>query len=556
LYTAAQDLKLCAAVLYLEKSWYKKKGGIVMSEFFAVLKNNLKGKVFNRAGGVGYTITDAELLRRFLLLGTDQNTYYATAKELSHDALLRLLPFIKNNVQEVVVEAVDVSQRRLAPRNIHAVHALAIATHYAKTDDDRAFVLEAIPLVIRHGGELLQYVAMLEVLGSWGRFKRRAVTTWLNTKKPVDLAYTVLKYAQRQGWSMRDVLRVAHPRPVDETVSMIYRWVITPPNVDDLHRAHVANDVVGLWVAAARLKGAKTEQEVVDVLRAYPVSHEFVPNTWYASRAVWQALVPNMPILALLRALPTLTRAGVRDTETLTIIRTTFQNHADRIHPIRWLYATEVYKSGRGTRSSWEPWDALVELLDSCTRASFERYRHVVPGRVLVAIDASGSMGRYLLGNARVFDLALAMAYTLAPQGASQGDVILFDTEAPCVLDGGGDYQTFMQRGRELFLKYGGGTDLSLPLQYAAERAYDAVVIFTDNETWAGVHGKDVGAYIVNHFRPKCPRTKVILCAMTATTYSAAPSDTHVLNVCGFDLSVPHIITSFLGAPLMDSSDE
>jgi len=59
-------------------------------------------------------------------------------------------------------------------------------------------------------------------------------------------------------------------------------------------------------------------------------------------------------------------------------------------------------------------------------------------------------------------------------------------------------------------------------------------------------------------FRPKFPDTKIVLCAITATHYSFAPSDTKVLNVAGFDPSIPEVIEVFLAGEKAgeDSVDE
>lgn len=46
----------------------------------------------------------------------------------------------------------------------------------------------------------------------WGRMMRKAVSTWYLKKDPKSLVMHITKYPQRENWSHRDVLRLAHPQ--------------------------------------------------------------------------------------------------------------------------------------------------------------------------------------------------------------------------------------------------------------------------------------------------------------------------------------------------------
>src|SRR5438045_1222448 len=61
------------------------------------------------------------------------------------------------------------------------------------------------------------------VLGG-GRGLRQAVAGW--DAQPADfLAYQAVKYQQRDGWSQRDLLRLAHPKATSEQHQAIYHWL-------------------------------------------------------------------------------------------------------------------------------------------------------------------------------------------------------------------------------------------------------------------------------------------------------------------------------------------
>jgi 60 kDa SS-A/Ro ribonucleoprotein len=94
---------------------------------------------------------------------------------------------------------------------------------------------------------------------------------------------------------------------------------------------------------------------------------------------------------------------------------------------------------------------------------------------------------------------------------------------------------------------HGGGTDCAQPLVHAlaTKTKYDAIIILTDNETWAGpAHSLEV----LNKYRRTVNRdVKVIEVAITATGASSYPNDDkNLLRVVGFDASVVDVINAFL----------
>lgn len=52
---------------------------------------------------------------------------------------------------------------------------------------------------------------------------RRAVAGWYNDMPAERLAYQAVKYRQRDGWSHRDALRLAHPDPATPQHDALYQ---------------------------------------------------------------------------------------------------------------------------------------------------------------------------------------------------------------------------------------------------------------------------------------------------------------------------------------------
>ena len=92
-----------------------------------------------------------------------------------------------------------------------------------------------------------------------------------------------------------------------------------------------------------------------------------------------------------------------------------------------------------------------------------------------------------------------------------------------------------------------GRTDCALPMLYALEKklAVDVFVVYTDNETW---FGKIHPAQALAKYRQETGiNAKLIVVGATANQFSIAdPNDAGMLDVVGFDASVPAVIRQFL----------
>ena len=92
-----------------------------------------------------------------------------------------------------------------------AILALALCLKTAPDVETRRAAVAAVPKVCRTGSHLASLVVAIEGLGGWGPLSRRAIAGWIESKSAEDLAYQVVKYAQRQDWRWADLLRLAHP---------------------------------------------------------------------------------------------------------------------------------------------------------------------------------------------------------------------------------------------------------------------------------------------------------------------------------------------------------
>ena len=81
-------------------------------------------QVLNSAGGYTFELDDAARLRRFLLLGVDGGTYYASAADLAIQNVAVLQRMAASDPEGLVATIVDVScPRRRAPAEPGPVRA-------------------------------------------------------------------------------------------------------------------------------------------------------------------------------------------------------------------------------------------------------------------------------------------------------------------------------------------------------------------------------------------------------------------------------------------------
>lgn len=181
-------------------------------------------QVRNNAGGFTFEVTPLVRLRRFLTLGTEGGTFYVRAQALTRENAEVVLDFARHRTAELVAEIVAVSTAGRAPKQNPALFALAAAASLGDVEGRRT-ALAALPLVARTGTHLFLFAGYVEQFRGWGRGLRRAVGDWYLRTPVDDLAYQAVKYRQREGWTHRDLLRLAHPGTVEPDRKRLFDWI-------------------------------------------------------------------------------------------------------------------------------------------------------------------------------------------------------------------------------------------------------------------------------------------------------------------------------------------
>src|SRR5678816_2299450 len=169
------------------------------------------GQIANTGGGFGWEIDKWARLNRFLILGTEGGTYYATERDITKQNYDSIRECIAEDGGRVVKTAVEISLGGRAPKNDPAIFVLALCCALGDADTKRVgFIF--MPEVCRIGTHLFQFTQYFLAFKGWNRSLRSAVANWYNKREPQPLAYQVAKYQNREGWTHRDLLRLCHAK--------------------------------------------------------------------------------------------------------------------------------------------------------------------------------------------------------------------------------------------------------------------------------------------------------------------------------------------------------
>src|SRR5258706_14985977 len=141
-------------------------------------------QVQNSSGGFAWAVDGWTRLRRFLVLGSEGGSYYASEWTLTRENAQAVEECVREDGPRAVAEIVRVSNEGRAPKNDPALYALAYAAGAGDVETRRA-ALAGLAQVARTGTHLFQFAVFVEGFRGWGRALRRAGGP-RGTAPPVD----------------------------------------------------------------------------------------------------------------------------------------------------------------------------------------------------------------------------------------------------------------------------------------------------------------------------------------------------------------------------------
>jgi len=521
------------------------------------------------SGGYAFQTTPWQQLDRFLVLGTEGGTYYASEQKLTLDNAKVVRKLIAEDGPRVVARALEISDAGRAPKNDPAIFVIAMAFKFGSVETQDA-AEDAAPKVCRIGTHWLTLADNLKSLErGWGKriarlFSRRYAHTELN-----KLAYDMAKYQQRGGWSQSDLVRLSHPRSKEPARNALFRWALGLPMAErsvkrkwpghEREETYAAIDaeLPEIIQTFERVKKAKTADEVVGILKTNPgLPWECVPSEFHKEKAVWGHLLHSgaLPMTAMLRNLGRLSSLGVlanfNESEQLVhkLLTDEVALSRSRLHPMQILTALKTYASGRGFKgdSTWPVVPRVVEALETGFEKSFQ---NVTPTgkRFFVGLDVSGSMGSPVAnGNISRREAGAGLLRVLM---ATEPFVLpMAFTQTPSQLPftrNTGMHEMVKHVTRMDF----GATDCALPMLCALSQKIlvDVFIVITDNETRYGdIHP----CQALQQYRKATgiPAKLVVLAMTSADRTIADPKDSGMLDIVGYDTSILQTIGEFVNS--------
>ena len=466
----------------------------------------------NRAGGPAYARTDEQALAQFAATGCLAGTFYASGEQ----HLGEVLSIAMRCEPEFVARVAVFARRHARMKDMPALLCAVLAVRDGE-------LLERVFAQVVDNARMLRSFVQIVRSGRVGRRSlgtrpRRLVRDWLAQRSDTQLLHASLG----ANPSMRDIVRMVHPKPADPTRANFYAWLLGRPFDFELLQGPVRE------LERFRRDGGALPDVNFQLLSHLPLDSDHWRTI--ARRASWTNLRMN---------LNTYRRHGVFDCdETVAVVA---RRLAD---------PTEV---GAAKAFPYQIMTTLLHLDDAvpdAVRTALARALELatdnvpeLPGRTVVAIDVSGSMHAPISGyrkgstsKATCLDAAAVLAAAVLRRNPSARVIAFHEQVVRTTIDPAAPIADIVQTLRGLPC---GGTDCAAALALLnRERARaDTVVIVSDNVSWfrADRYGNSTGMLAEWRRFAKRNRDAQLVCLdIQPSSTAQAPEDDGVTNVGGF----------------------
>jgi len=410
--------------------------------------------VVNASGSAMHTMEPLKALDMLLRMGIIGTNMYASIGERTQDALGVIQLAIAKDplgsvkvVKEVLGHEYEPGKfRSLALRDSmpHLAYAMLLSNPDVEVRRAAAIIFNQ---VIHTGEDLLDMLATLwgtheaeplakekqtspthtkreGNLRGMGSIVQRCFRNWL--AQPIGfVAYQLTKYNNRHSFAVPDLIKLVRPKPISAEHSLLFQWLLAraskecPPEKLAALEAEVKSKISGMPAAAIAIREtnllvkalsdeAKADAIKVKAIKTSRAVREIVPTEWY-DKAVWTALLDDMPTTALLRNLGQMSKQGVFGTQQYPdkgaikvaydkLVNRDIITHS-RVHPLRVLIAQRSYGMGhsqaanaaRKSDYAWPVFPKLLEAVEVAFELSFGNVKSTAK-TVLFAHDISRSM--------------------------------------------------------------------------------------------------------------------------------------------------------------------
>lgn len=415
---------------------------------------------------------------------------------------------------------------------------------HAVVDEDPKWVARFVPWLRNEGNmRSVSIVTACEYVASGGPNGRRVVDSacsradepgevisyWFGTrgrpKLPAAIKRGVADAARRlynersalkydaSGSSMRfgDVIRLAHVQPSNDRQSMLFKWLIDRSYgndpvwselPDELFTVKMRGELQSLPVEKRR-EALRTDH-FEDRLRSAGMTWESLAG-WLQGpmdAQAWEAVIPSMGYMALLRNLRNFDEAHVSDKVAYQVASKLSDPEEvanSRQFPFRFLSAYRSVSSDRWSHALSQAFDLSLQNIPA------------FDGRTLVLVDTSGSMSSPMSARSTVTcaEAGGVLGIALAQRNAGNVDLAHFGTTVqPIEVKHGGSALKAVENFTHLIGRAGHGTDIGNAIRHTY-KGQDRVVLVSDMQSHTSAvvpegtffHGYNLGGYTHTPFQ-------------------------------------------------------
>ena len=527
------------------------------SLFSSTKSFNPAADTINQAGGLAYKLSPKHTLAQIASTGCFNGTYYANAAS-QLDEVIKLIAQVEDN--EFLATLAIYSRQRAFMKDMPAALLVALSSR------DTQLTHKIFDRVVDNG-RVLRTVFQMVRSGRFGRKSlssslQRAFQRWLNEASPGRL----LSASIGNNPSLRDVMRMARPKPIDNSRRALFGW-LTDKEVDKWAPATVADlpDSVASLVA---FRQASTADEQVSIASELNVRWDLLADS-VRDASVWKTIARKMGPQALRMNLNTLSRhdvfktpKGRADHEMIDYVAARLASEEEVLRSRQFPYQ---YFAAYLNASDDIP-NAIKSALHQAAEAACGNIPQL-PGPVLIGLDTSGSMcsavtghrGRGATSKMRCVDVASLFASAILRRNP-ESTIVPFDTSAYRAKVDPGD--TILSLASRLAKYGGGGTDCSLPIKQANKfgKPLAGIILVSDNQSWVG-QGRHGSTGVMTQWKKFVENQKKLAHKLGESPFvppkmvcidiqpygnTQAVERSDILNIGGFSDAVFKVVSGFL----------
>jgi 60 kDa SS-A/Ro ribonucleoprotein len=482
----------------------------------------------NNEGARAYAFEPKHALAQYAATGTLSNTFYANAEE----QLETVLALTRELDAEFIAKTAIYARTKASMKD---VPALLLAVLSAKNPE---LFKAAFPKVVDNGRMLRTFVQIMRsgVTGrkSLGSSPKRLVEAWLNTASDAKL----IDAAVGTNPSLRDIVRMVHPKPTSAEREALFAWVLNKP-----YEAEMLPESLEALVKYRADPSAPVPNVPFQMLTALNLNAEAWAQV--ARSAGWHMVRMNLNTFA---------RHGVFEIAGMTEViaerlRDPVAIAKARVFPYQLMAA--YFAAGPQVPS------AVKDALQDAMEIALERVA-VFSGRVVVCPDVSGSMASAVTGSRKggtsaISCIQVAALVTAAIVRANRNALVLPFAEKVKAIDINAR-DSVMSNAAKLAALGGGGTSCSAPIKRLIERREraDLVVLVSDNQSWVDNRptGPTETLRLWETFKNTNRDAKLVCIDLQPNRTAQAVERKDVLNVGGFSDEVFAVVEQFASGAL------